>query len=81
MLVKNHAMLALCYVPPCDSQYYLHDAFGSMEEEIMADHMRNSYVIMSEMNFRFWKAERDLAGMYVLPSISVPYPIIEDDER
>lgn len=63
--------------PPCDSQYYSHNAFTSIQEKIMSDHTENGYVIMGDMNTRFGKAVRDLAVMYNLPGIDISYLAID----
>lgn len=45
----EQVLLSFCYVPPCDSQYYSHDAFHSIQEKITADHMRKGYVIKGDI--------------------------------
>ena len=62
-------MFGFCYVPPSDCQYYSHDVFASIQEKLMSNDMRNSFVIMGDMNGRFGRAVRDLAAMYDLPGI------------
>lgn len=76
----EQVLFGFCYVPPCDSQYYSHDAFASIQEEITSNHMGNGYVIMGDMNARFGKAVRDLAAMYELPGMDISYPVIDDDD-
>ena len=75
----EQVLFGFCYVPPCDSQYYSHDAFASIQEKITSNHMENGYVIMGDMNARFGKAVRDVATMYELPGMDISYPVIDDD--
>ena len=77
--IFEHVMFVFCYVPPCDSQYYSHDAFASIQEKMTSNHMKNGYVVMGDMNARFGKGVRDLAAMYELPGMDISYPVIEDD--
>lgn len=72
-------MFGFCYVPPCESQYYSHDAFATIQEKIMSNHMRNGYIIMGDLNARFGRGVRELAQLYELPDVTISYPIIEDD--
>ncbi len=75
----EHVLFGFCYVLPCDSLYYSHDAFASIQEKVMSNHMGNGYVIMGDMNARFGKAARDLADMYELPGMDISYSVIDDD--
>ena len=77
--IFEHVMFGFCYIPPCDSPYYTHDAFAAIQEKIQSNNMSNGYVIMGDMNARFGKAVRDLGAMYELPDTHISYPNIEDD--
>lgn len=77
--VIEGVMFGFCYVPPCDSQYYSHDAFVAIQERIMCNYMRNGYIILGDMNARFGRAVRELAKLYELPNMTISYPDIEDD--
>ena len=72
-------LFGFCYVPPHDSQYYSYEAFASIQERILSNHMRNGIIIMGDMNARFGKCVRDMAEMYDLPDVTITYPTIEDD--
>ena len=75
----EEVMFGFCYIPPCDSQYYSHDAYASIQEKIRSNHMRNGYIILVDMNARFGKAVRELASLYEVPDVNFSYPNIEDD--
>lgn len=75
----EQVLFGFCYVPPCDSQYYSHDAFASIQEKITSNHMGNGYVIMGDMNARFGRAVGDLVTMYELPGMEISSPVIDDD--
>lgn len=49
LTMYEQALFGLCYVTLCDSQYYSHDAFHSIQEKITADHMRKGYVIKGDI--------------------------------
>ncbi len=53
-------LFGFCYIPPCDSQYYSHDAFSAIHNKIRFNHMNKGYIVMGDMNERFGKAVRDL---------------------
>lgn len=71
-------LFGFCYIPPCDSPYYSHEAFVAIHEKVKSNYMNNGYVIMGDMNTRFGRAVRDLAEMYELPGFTCSYPAIED---
>lgn len=76
--VVQGVMFGFCYVPPCDSHYYSHDAFAAIQEKIMSSHMRNGYIIMGDLNARFGRAVRELAQLYDAPDMTISYPIIDE---
>ena len=76
----QHVLFVFCYIPPCDSQYYSHETFASIQEKLTSRFMYNGFIIIGDMNARFGGDVRHLLPLVNLPNVEeFSYPSIPDN--
>ena len=70
-------LFGFCYIPPCDSRYYSHESFSSIQEKIMSDGACKKCFIFGDMNTRLGSSVLELSEVVGLPGYT--YSQIADD--